>query len=146
MRLLGSNSKQLQESGIKEIFDDISALYEYSDDFEGDFGGSIYLVETPEDLKQIHTVKLKKVYDATYSKWTAAHGTLNDTFDTFDACTWTTDKNYVMFFNATNNAGGNIYCIPKEIALDSPYILASIYLTNYSSDWTTDESNQSFES
>lgn len=96
---------------IKGILDNCGVSEE--EDFEDALGGSFYVLETSEDLKEVHTC--------------AMDGDLSNSSDAFDAAYIIEGGDYITLFLATNNAGGNSYFIPKH--LWTPNVLACIEKT-----------------
>jgi hypothetical protein len=78
------------------------------------FGGNVFVVESPEDLREIRTVNRTSLAEAPA---------------VFDICQWYFNFTFVEVFLATNNAGGNTYLIPDDIANNSENVLKSIGLT-----------------
>ena len=78
-------------------------------EFDGHMGGNVYICETEEDLQQI------KVWDL----WNTTGEDLNVTnrIGTWDACDFILNDPqhcWALFFLAHNNAGGNVYYVPKK--------------------------------
>ena len=85
-------------------------MYEYKT-CEEYFGGDIFVVESLEDLKEISTGMPKS---------NTEHFSLFEQPTAFDVAEWSKDNRYVHISLFTNNNGGSLYIIPKEIA-DSTY-------------------------
>lgn len=96
----------------------------FGEDFDSDLGGRFYLVESEDDLSEICLAS----YDETMLKY----HTLADHAGAFDMCEYTECGEFVQVLLCTNNAGGNVYLIPKTIAEQSANVLKSIELTNAS--------------
>jgi len=92
-----------------------------SDDYMSDFGGWVYVLERPEELHWIDTL----VKHPTKNRW--MH--LNEASSVFDIAEWTEDGLYAVIWMATNNAGGPVFFIPREIAEGSEHVLESIAMT-----------------
>ena len=93
------------------------------EDFESYFGGFMYLIEDYDELDLIKTSRLRSPDD---DEWLS----ILEEPDSFDDCRWIADGRYVVIFMATNNAGGNTYFVPKEIADKCPNVTKSIELTH----------------
>ena len=90
------------------------------------YGGDICLVQSIEDLDNVFTTEIK---DAN------AYKSLRETAAAFDSCQYVVDGTFVEVFLATNNAGGNVYFVPKDIADQCENVELSIKLT--SREWST---------
>lgn len=86
-------------------------------------GGNIYVVQTLEDLGSIFTTEVK---DANTYK------SLLETAASFDSCQYVVGGTFAEVFLATNNAGGNVYYIPREIADQCENVALSVKLTEVS--------------
>ena len=95
-----------------------------TENFEGDYGGKCYLVETDEDLRRIETALWS------YKPGDNRYLNLMETAAPFDSAEWVPGGAYVNIFLATNNAGGNTYFIPREIAERNETVLESIAMTH----------------
>jgi hypothetical protein len=106
---------------MQHLFADLEGEY---DDKEFDFvlGGKVYLVEEVEDLSLVDTCLQSE--DA--SRWL----NLSETAGGFDDARYTEDGTFAVFFMATNNAGGPVYYVPREVADRCPNVEESIRLTN----------------
>jgi hypothetical protein len=76
-------------------------------------GGCFYLCETPEDLKQISTSK-SVIVDGV-ERW----ANLTEASDIFDVCDWLPGSEHVVVAMFWNNAGGDIFYIPKRLVGDN---------------------------
>jgi hypothetical protein len=78
------------------------------------FGGSVFIVESADDLKQVE----------------AADGSnLHDKAGTFDICDWVLNGRFICVFLANNNNGGPSYMIPARVCELSSNVLKSVELT-----------------
>lgn len=100
--------------------------------FEWALGGYIYLVETYEDLKQIGVLKGVDEYDNIIdwlSEESVRDANITESVGEFDGADYLApDGQYAALFLATNNAGGNVYYISRQIADQCANIEASIRL------------------
>ena len=94
---------------------------EYEGNFEYNFGGDVFLIETLDDVEQIPT----SVDDGTGHKYK----TLMEIADSFDVCEEILDGEYIHIVVIATNSGGNTYLVPKEIAGKCQNISLSIELT-----------------
>lgn len=90
--------------------------------FEEIFGGSVFEVESVDDLAQINTTKLS----SDEARW----ANLLEAADAFEECRWLADGTHVVLFTTTNNSGGPTYFIPKEVAETCPNVIESIERTD----------------
>ena len=93
------------------------------------FGGNFYLVESEADLKQI------KVPGSRFNPDTRAielyMNSIAYTAVAGDACEYIGDnREFILFFLATNNAGGPTYFIPKEVYELNPNVVRSVEETS----------------
>lgn len=104
---------------INEMLEDVAPFLEpiqATDELEDVLGGTFFLVETIEDLKEIDVCgRDAKLYDAPSE---------------FDAIDWTQNRCFLYVFLATNDAGGPAYFIPSELAMKCPTVVESIKLNN----------------
>ncbi len=98
---------------------------EVGTNFEYWYGGSINIVETVEDLKEISVLVDSEINPGEYA-------TLYEAASTADQAFYFPGREWVMFWIATNNNGGPSYFIPKSViqAVPGNTIEASIILTN----------------
>jgi hypothetical protein len=82
------------------------------------FGGDVFVVENAKDLSEIFTL---------LPKGNRGHYTLAEQPAAFDFANWHGD--YLHIGNCTNNNGGTVYVIPREIAEASFNVKASIAAT-----------------
>lgn len=86
------------------------------------FGGDFFLVEKEDDLKEIFTM----VEDETTGKWL----NITEVASTFDEARYTEKGDFAVLCMITNNAGGPLWYIPREIADTCSNIRTSISLSN----------------
>ena len=88
------------------------------------YGGDVNIIEDLSELAEINTVQTTE--NETPLRWL----NLLETADSFDACRWIANGEYVEIFTATTDAGGPTYFIPKDLADKCPNVLRSIELSN----------------
>jgi hypothetical protein len=131
MKDLGNNLIELKErcpskafyESIKKCCDDLQlgAKYEtFGTDFQGEFGGGFYLLETYSDLKQITSA----VCDESNNRYKD----ITQIATVFDVCEYV-DETYIQILLCTNNAGGDTYLVHKKFIPFCPNIEKSIELT-----------------
>jgi hypothetical protein len=129
MKDLGNNLTELKDRCPSETF--YQSIKTYCDelrgtdlllgtDFQGEFGGGFYLVETYEDLKQI----ISLVYDTSNNRFRD----ITEMPTVFDVCEYI-DYEYIQILLCTNNAGGDTYLVHKHFTEKCPNIEKSIELT-----------------
>ena len=91
------------------------------DTFMDILGGDFYIVESPEDLKEIKTFHFGR---------TGEFLTLAEASGAFDEMTKIGEDEYVTLLVITNNSGGNTYFIPIDIYNGSRFLIESYSLTN----------------
>lgn len=101
----------------------ISVPGNLSGNFELDFGGDVYLVETLEDLDSIYTLVEDPVDD---SRWL----NIREAASTFDQAAYLHGREWAMLWMATNNNGGSSYFIPRTIVDQCPHIEESMRLSS----------------
>jgi hypothetical protein len=127
MKQLGETVQEfVQLCPSKELIESITnAAEEFGDDVNLSeiFGGDFFLIETIEDVYEIPVMGI----DTQTGEWQASNlGTLPSVFD---SCEPLDNGQFIHILNCTNNAGGNTYLVPKEIADKVPNIQKSIELT-----------------
>jgi hypothetical protein len=75
------------------------------------FGGNLFIIESPEELRNIKGVQNFSVDEAV---------------DDYDVAEWTDEGNFAIFALITNNSGGNSYAVPKSIVELFPTVDANI--------------------
>jgi len=90
--------------------------------FQYAFGGNVYVVETLEDLKEIHT--LEPSPDET--RWLS----ILEAASSFDQAVYLPGERWVMMWMATNNNGGPSFFIPRELADQVTNIKKSMCLSS----------------
>lgn len=130
MRNLGNTGEEIRRNAPESVVRYLDGLlhddaygWPNTDDFEADFGGGCYLVETDEDLAEIETLSWS------YRPGDNRYLNLSEIAAPFDVAEWIPSGEYVNIFLATNNAGGNTYFIPREIAERNETVLESIAMT-----------------
>jgi hypothetical protein len=125
MKNMGNNFVELMFGcPCPTLIEDLQKVYnEIGDpslaDFQSEFGGGFYLIESYDDLKNIMTVEMNE---------DGSHKNLTQTAALFDVC-FPIDENYIQIMLCTNDAGGDTYLIPNDIAKRCPYVQESIALT-----------------
>ena len=76
-------------------------------------GGDVNEIENISDLDKVPTL--------------SPGISLSQSKSMYDICEWVLDDTYVMILLVTTNAGGNVYFIPRKIALQHKNILDSIF-------------------
>lgn len=122
-----NTKKELDECANTDFKEEVELLIglwldDIAETFDAYFGGEFHLVESPEDLKQIETLSPQADHNGYFS--------LAEKAAVFDICEWTASGKFVSVCLITNNSGGKTYLIPKDIAEQSPNVLASIQLTH----------------
>lgn len=87
---------------------------ETSQDYSEYLGGYVYICETEQDLLQIHGCDFE---------WAEAHDgkwpNVTDIVMSWDACNYLDETSghpqWVIFMLCWNNAGGNVYFVPKNL-------------------------------
>lgn len=92
----------------------LSAQPESEEDYEGFLGGNFHICQSPEDLLAIVG------FDAPWAK--AHNGSMPNVTDvpmSWDSCGYLAEANgephWVQFLLCSNNAGGDVYYVPKEL-------------------------------
>jgi hypothetical protein len=93
--------------------------YKLEDQIKLTWGGSIFVVETLDDLFQIQTGVFEKRLNRYLSIIEKS-----DVFDVFRLI-----GNFYMIGNITNNAGGDTYIVPKDLLEQCPNAVKSCILT-----------------
>lgn len=83
-------------------------------------GGSIYIIETAEDLKEIATN-----IEGADGNW----ANITEVADSFDMCEYRVHGTYACIMFAANNTGGPTYAIPRHIANACPNVAESVRMT-----------------
>lgn len=86
-------------------------------------GGTVNIIETEEDLKEIKTMN----NHPKENRWLD----ITENACNFDIAEYLEDKSFALLWNATNNAGGAVYYVPIGIADNCSNIVASIRLSNH---------------
>jgi hypothetical protein len=101
-----------------------------SDDlFDYALGGYILICEDEDDLKWIYTAKESDLPKEEQKEICGGWASIVETPDSFDVCEYFLDDKYVKIILCTNNSGGNVFIVPKELAQKEPNIQKSIELT-----------------
>jgi hypothetical protein len=117
---------EISEIHYPEIVDHICNLQDgnfYENiNFEEYWGGPVVLIENSHELQIISTAQTSETHPG---EWAS----ILETADSFDECRYIADGKYVVIFNATTDAGGTSYYIPRHIADTCPNLAKSIELT-----------------
>jgi hypothetical protein len=115
---------KIVETSFAKHNEDFEVYYdeEYGSNFQVDLGGGIYLIETPEDLIKVETLRLHETLDRYYN--------ITEAITAFDICEYIENNTFVYVLLCTNNGGGNTYLIPRIIADIFPTIDATIAYNN----------------
>lgn len=126
---------------MKALIDNMSSEGDIDVGYENDenffsymLGGDVYVVETVDDLKEIQVLKSIDA-DGNIVGWLDKSGiraaNITEAAGDFDAADFILpDNNFIALFMATNNSGGNVYYIPKEVFDQCPNIVESVRLTH----------------
>lgn len=137
--------KDADEIVAKEILGLIDNMTSEGDVFEPDyktdesffsylFGGDVYVIETFDDLKKIDVLKSIDA-DGNVIDWLNAKAVRNanitEASDFFDAADYIAPEGkFVALFMATNNSGGNVYYIPRDIADQCSHVEETVRKSN----------------
>jgi hypothetical protein len=133
MRVLANNLDDLEKANIPALYKKIKEVcksfndmesdpdYYIGNNFNIDFGGSIMLVEKPEDLYEIKT---------TTASSGSSYLSIAETAACFDICEYIDNEKYVYLLLCTHNGGGVTYIIPTSISNQFPTVEQSIFMTN----------------
>lgn len=105
-----SNPLEITQAEIDWLLQQSEATQNY-DDF---LGGAVYVCETEHDLLEIHGCNFE---------WAEEHNgqwpNVTDIAMSWDACNYldeaSGDPEWVIFLLCWNNAGGNVYYVPKHL-------------------------------
>ncbi|HRV01122.1 MAG TPA: hypothetical protein P5539_05465, partial [Mesotoga sp.] len=87
-------------------------------------GGNYYLVESEEDLKEIKSFEFNQAHKQMLTTC------LHDEPLLMDGVSFNEQLNMYIFFLGTNNGGGPVWYIPKEIADKNPNVEATFKRNN----------------
>jgi len=99
-------------------------------DFEYYYGGSIYILEFYDDLIYLKTTKERDFKEWDGFQWTKTCKSILETDDIFEGAMLIPSKDFYSFWNVTNNAGGPIYYIPKNIGKTCKNLMKSLEKSN----------------
>lgn len=105
-----ANSLDVTDDNINWLLQQDEATTEYADFL----GGNVYICEVAADLQQIHGCDFE---------WAETHGgvwpNVTDMPMSWDSCAYlqesTGEPQWVIFLLCWNNAGGNVYYVPKHL-------------------------------
>ena len=117
----------------REIVNDVSAVMHSgigseiyareTENFCTVFGGSVYVIETLDDLSMIHTYFESEINSGEWASLLEAHSAFDDAF-VFES------GDFIMLWNINNNDGGPTYYIPRSVFSQCPNVELSIIDTH----------------
>lgn len=102
---------------------------EVAKDFNLYLGGQVKLVESFEDLKLVPTIEESKLDKQLQLPDLQGWASILETASSYDLAEKLPEGDFIVMFIATNNAGGDSYFIPTDIADQCPNIELSIKIT-----------------
>jgi len=119
----------------EELFKDYDVE---NDDFDELLGGLVYVVETPEDLKEISTMQ--------ENKETGEWRSLFEVPSSYDIAHFVgPNREYVLIALIVCNEGGPSFFIPKEVYEKCPNVTESIKLTEKFWGWAEEHNRKALE-
>lgn len=114
------------DEALFKRYQELFSMYEEpmieSSRFSEMVGGNVNVLETVDDFKRVQS--LQQASSSIIWK------TLEEAPGIFDTCEYILDGKYVEMFIATNNGGGEVYLVPKELADNSSNVQESIKIAN----------------
>ena len=118
-----SEAFDITDVDIEWLLQQPEATQEYADLF----GGDVFICQTPEDLKQVVCMDMD---------WASIHGSWPNVTDlplAWDSCNYLAEKSgdpeWVTFLLCTNDAGGAVYYVPKQL-WDAARVVEHMSATN----------------
>jgi hypothetical protein len=103
-----TNLRQMSEENVAiELYKEFQAAVSDGDaslSFEELLGGDVFIIETPEDLKEIHA------YDSNGDLVNISSHTA-----TFDSAHYFPSREWMLFFTATSDQGGPSFIVPTSL-------------------------------
>ena len=123
----------IAEMGQKEFFEEFPNPDEAEDLLSYLMGGDVMLIETEEDLKQIDVLRgvdANGNFIELLDQNAVRSANVAEASCGFDAAHYLVTEDFAVLFTATNDAGGDVYYIPRAIADKYPTVEASIKESN----------------